>query len=202
MEPGVLVARTVLPDRADNVPVRILNTTNLPVKMSRGRPVSDLEKLSPLVPHHSAMKQSCERDELIEGMVAEVDPSVPRHIQEQLREILYHYTGVFSKNEWDLGWTELIHHEIDTGDHRPIRQAMRRYPVNHPQAIDKHLDDMMQQGVIEPACSPWSSNVVLAKKKDGTLRCCIDFRQLNDITRKDAYPLPRTDACLDAMSGS
>jgi len=90
------------------------------------------------------MKHSREKDDLIEGMVAEVDPSVPRHVQEQLREILYHhYTGVFSKNEWDLGWTELIPHEIDTGDHRPIRQAMRRYPINHLQAVDKHLDVMM-----------------------------------------------------------
>ena len=61
---------------------------------------------------------------------------------------------------------------------------------------------MLTQGVIEPAASPWASNIVLAKKKDGSLRCCIDFRQVNDITRKDAYPLPRTDQCLDAMNGS
>jgi len=61
---------------------------------------------------------------------------------------------------------------------------------------------MLRQGVVEPASSPWASNIVLAKKKDGTLRCCIDYRQVNEVTRKDAYPLPRTDACLDAMSGS
>jgi len=140
--------------------------------------------------------------DMIENMISEVDPTVPRPIQDQLRDILYHYTSIFSKNEWDLGWTELVSHHIDTGDYRPIKQTMRRYPFNHLQAIDKHLDDMLQQGVIEEANSPWSSNVVLAKKKDGTLRCCIDFRQLNDITRKDAYPLPRSDACLDAMSGS
>ena len=95
-----------------------------------------------------------------------------------------------------------MNHKIDTGDHQPIRQPMRRYPYNHLKAIDQHLNDMPRQGIIEPATSPWASNVVLAKKKDGTLRCCIDFRQLNDITRKDAYPLPRRDACLDAMSGS
>ena len=61
---------------------------------------------------------------------------------------------------------------------------------------------MLKQDVIEPAISPWASNIVLAKKKDGSLRCCIDFRQVNELTKKDAYPLPRTDACLDAMSGS
>jgi hypothetical protein len=61
---------------------------------------------------------------------------------------------------------------------------------------------MLKQGVIESAQSPWASNIVLVRKKDGTLRCCIDYRQLNKVTRKDAYPLPRTDTCLDAMSGA
>ena len=61
---------------------------------------------------------------------------------------------------------------------------------------------MLAQGTIEPALSPWASNVVLVKKKDGSLRCCIDYRQVNSLTRKDAYPLPRIDACLDAMSGA
>jgi hypothetical protein len=61
---------------------------------------------------------------------------------------------------------------------------------------------LLSQGVIEPASSPWASNIVLVRKKDGSLRTCIDYRQLNYLTRKDAYPLPRTDMCLDAMSGA
>src|SRR6218665_3719848 len=61
---------------------------------------------------------------------------------------------------------------------------------------------MLKSGVIEPAASEWAANVVLAKKKDGTLRFCIDYRKLNDVTRKDVYPLPRVDACLDALSGA
>jgi len=61
---------------------------------------------------------------------------------------------------------------------------------------------MLQQGVIQPAKSPWASNIVLVKEKDDSLRCCVDYRQLNSATRKDAYPLPRTDMCLDAMSGA
>jgi hypothetical protein len=61
---------------------------------------------------------------------------------------------------------------------------------------------MLTQGVIEPAQSPWASNLVMIRKKDGSLRCCIDYRHLNAMTRKDAYPLPRTDACLDAKAGA
>ena len=59
---------------------------------------------------------------------------------------------------------------------------------------------MLQQGIIEKASSPWASNIVLVKKKDGTFRCCIDYRQLNNVTVKDAYPLPRIDSCLNAMA--
>jgi len=59
---------------------------------------------------------------------------------------------------------------------------------------------MLRQGVIEPVCSPYASNIVLVSKKDQTYRCCVDYRQLNSTTRKDAYPLPRIDVCLDAMA--
>ena len=134
--------------------------------------------------------------------MAAVDEATPDHVKVSLKKILDKYSGVFSRGEWDLGWTDIVTHSIDTGDHKPFRQPMRRYPPAHLKAIDEHLRDMSQQGVIEPASSPWASNIVLAKKKDGTYRCCIDFRQLNNITRKDAYPLPRTDTCLDAMCGS
>ena len=64
------------------------------------------------------------------------------------------------------------------------------------------MDDMLNQDVIEPAHGPWSSPIVLVKKKDGSSRFCIDFRRLNSVTRKDAHPLPRIDDTLDALAGA
>ena len=61
---------------------------------------------------------------------------------------------------------------------------------------------MLSQGIIEPSCGPWASPIVLAKKKDGTTRFCVDFCRLNDCTRKDAQPLPRIDDTLDALGGA
>jgi len=119
-----------------------------------------------------------------------------------LRSLLVAYQDVFSRSEVDLGLTDLMTHHIDTGDARPIRQQLRRFPPAHTEAISEHVDNMLSQGVIEPACSPWASNVVLVRKKDNSYRCCIDYRQLNSVTRKDAYPLPRVDACLDAMASA
>ncbi len=61
---------------------------------------------------------------------------------------------------------------------------------------------MLDRGVIEPCQTSWASPVVLVTKKDGTTRFCVDYRKLNDITKKDAYPLPWIDDTLDALHGS
>jgi len=68
--------------------------------------------------------------------------------------------------------------------------------------VDKILEEMKQQGVIEESYSPWIFPAVLVKKKDGTIRFCVDFRKLNAVTEKDSYPLLRIDDLLDCLSGN
>ena len=79
---------------------------------------------------------------------------------------------------------------------------LRKTPLPHIPIIDEQLEVMTKAGAIVPSTSPWSFNVVIVKKKDGSSRFCVDYRPLNAVTRKDAYPLPRIDTCLDALSGS
>ena len=64
-----------------------------------------------------------------------------------------------------MGRTTLIEHTIDTGTHRPIRQAMRRHPRAHLDEIDNQVEGLLENGLIEPAASPWASNVVLVKRR-------------------------------------
>jgi hypothetical protein len=131
-----------------------------------------------------------------------VHPSLKESTVEDLKKLLERYQDVFSKSELDLGLTTIVKHRIDTGSSPPFRQQLRRFPPAHMEAISEHVDNMLRQKVIEPACSPYASNLVLVRKKDNSYRCCVDYRQLNSSTRKDAYPLPRIDVCLDAMASS
>ena len=70
------------------------------------------------------------------------------------------------------------------------------------QEAKKLLDDMLNRAVIQPSNSPWASPVVLAQKRDGSFHFCIDYRKVNAVSQKDAYPLPRIDDTLDTLAGS
>ena len=140
--------------------------------------------------------------EIVDDLMSKVDPSVSESTKDKLKTLLHKHKTVFSAHEWDLGWTDRVVHTINTGNSRPTRQPLRRYPPAHLQVIDKYVDEMLRNDVIEPSLSPWAANVVLVKKKDGTFRCFIDYRQLNAVTRSDAYPLPRIDQCLNALNRS
>ena len=210
---GVHVSRTLVPrDVWTDVPVRILNTNNKAVFLEPELLVSDLQQVDVLwetdpVEKTTAKVQRVESEtiqvpEYLEKLLSAVDDTIPEDARQALEAILMSHLDVFSMDENDLGRTDLIKHHIDTGDAKPVRQPLRRFPPAHVEAISGHVDNLLKQGTIEPSSSPWASNVVLAKKRDGTLRCCTDYRQLNAVTRKDVYPLPRINDCLDAMASA
>lgn len=97
-----------------------------------------------------------------------------------------------------LGYTTLAEHDIIT-ESTPIKQ--RYYPVSpHRQKIlDEELKKMLEQDIVEPSVSGWSSPVLLVPKKDGGYRFCVDYRKLNSVTKRDAYPLPYVNAILDRL---
>jgi len=84
----------------------------------------------------------------------------------------------------------------------PIKQVPRRIPFQMREEVNKIIEDMRKQGVIEESQSPWMSPAVLVKKKDGSIRFCVDYRKLNSKTVKDSFPLPRIDGILDQLSGN
>ena len=203
---GLHVSRTLLPRNVwADVPVRVMNIKGEPMLLESGTVIAGLEEVD-VIETENQVEPNQHQDggesipEYIQKLVDGVDQSIPENACVALQSILLKHADVFSENENDLGKTDIIMHHIDTGDARPVRQPLRRFPPAHVEAISNHVDNMLTQGTIEPASSPWASNVVLVKKKDGSYRCCIDYRQLNSVTKKDVYPLPRVNDCLDAMA--
>lgn len=98
-----------------------------------------------------------------------------------------------------LGRTNILKHNIDTGDHRPVYQKQYQFSPTIKKQIEKEIDVMLENDVIEPSISPWCSPVLLVKKPNGENRLCLDSRQLNKITKRDTYPLPRVTTIIDNL---
>src|SRR6266516_4488059 len=197
---GLFVARVMVPHRCQNIPVRVMNPSARDVILPKGANLSEWESVEimsideekgPVV----LKEDTAWKEGLMNGLSEEIDEET----REELDKILVEYADCFSKSEFDLGRTTLVKHSINTGDSKPVRQALRRQPLQYLVELDRQLQELSNQKVIEPASSPWASNIVVVAKKDGSLRMCVDYRGLNNVTRKDSYPLPRIAACLDAM---
>ena len=112
---------------------------------------------------------------------------------------LLEFSDVFSE---ELGLIDVTKHTVNTGDHPPIKQRPRRLPYVYRDEANQHIRDILAQNIIRPSSSPWSSPIVLVRKKDGQLRFCVDYRKLNQVTKNDAHPLPRIDDTLDALKNA
>ena len=107
--------------------------------------------------------------------------------------------GAFCLQEVEWDETGLVQFHIDTRDAEPKRQPPRQVPFAVHEKINVQLTRMQAQGVIRPSTSPWASPVVLFRKKDGTLRFCVDYWALNVVTKPDVFPIPHIDDLLDQL---
>ena len=126
----------------------------------------------------------------------------PEKLQQEAKEMLKRNAKVFSKDDMDMGRTNLVKHHIKLTDPVPFKEAYRRIPPQMYDEVKTHLQEMLDLGAIRPSNSPWASAIVLVRKKDGRLRFCIDLRKLNNRTVKDAYSLPRIESILDSLGGA
>ena len=116
--------------------------------------------------------------------------------RQELHVLLGKFCTLFSNRP---GRTSLMEHDLQTGTARPVKLAPYRIPQAYQETVKQEIRDMLQAGIIEPSNSEWGAPLVLAKKKDVSLRLCVDFRRLNSVSKLDAYPMPRIDDLIDLL---
>jgi len=197
--PGLYVGRTLLPASHHDIKVRMVNTTAEPQVLSRGTCLGSLQLVDVVEPPTSAPSTVSASDPSpipapkADTSVADVTSSLMKKLPDdltddqvfQVQQLLQGYDDVFSHGAFDMGRTTLVEHSIDTGSQRPIRQGLRRHPVAHLDTIEEQVEELIRNDFVEPAASPWASNVVLVRK-DGSHRLCVDYRAVNEATYKDS----------------
>ena len=131
-----------------------------------------------------------------------ISPNLNPPQRAKMRELLEEYYDVFALNPKKPNKTIIMEHVIETADARPVKAKYVRVAPRTEREINNQIDQMLANGVIRPSTSPWASRVILVQKKDGTTRFAVDYRALNDITKKDAYPIPEMKDILDKLHGS
>ena len=219
---GILISHVV--GKGKRCQINLINDGNRFAKIKKGTPIGFIEEidsiddfLSDTEPPLDIKRGIIDSDNMVPPAPLQEDRDLPPHLtdlyqrsigylnfteQKQLKHVLLEYQDVFACHDLDLGCLTTVKHRIDTKDSAPVKHRMRRTPIGFQDLEQQHLTKMLEAGVIQPSTSEWASAPVLVRKKDGTVRWCIDYRALNDRTIKDCFPLPIIEDCLDSLQGT
>ena len=204
-----------LADGSNRVTVVLRNNTRDWLEIKKGIPITQMvaanevpkvtNLLSAEEPKEQPTLTEVERqDLLLEKLDLTGLQAWPKDQVEKARSLLKEYHDIFSLEKRDMGHTKAAKHKIvlKDPDTPPFKKRFCRIPPPQLDNVCAHLKMMLDAGVIQPSNSPWCNAVVLVRKKDGSLRFCIDFRKLNSLTVKDSYPLPHICETLESLSGA
>jgi len=215
---NVLIGNCILTVKNNKTQVSVCNATNKPIVLNERTVLGKLHTLdaNSIV---GDMEQVCPQKEEILASIHNShitnEESYPEFMNEiklgtcltlnektAMRQLIRRYADIFAHKTEPKGRTHLIEHNIELTENQPIRQRAYKQALIEKEKTRKAINDLLDQGIIQPSCSPWSSPVVLIKKKNGEIRFCVDYRKLNAVTKRDNYPLPRIDDALDRLNGA
>lgn len=194
------IARALVkPDKNGFLPVQIMNTSSSHRQIPAGKTIGSVEPLENMTINNIDAKPN---QKIASNCVKNVDLSqceLEPMQKAKLLSVLGMFSECFSAEGDHVGRTNLVTHKIDTGSHAPLKSRPYRVPMAQRTVIEEQINKMLKLNIIKPSSSPWSSPVVIVMKKDLTPRFCVDFRAVNNVTKKDVYPLPRIDEMFDSL---
>ena len=199
-----------LADGSNRVTVVLRNNTRDWLEIKKGVPITwmvaanEVLKVTNLFSAEQTKEQSTLTETERQDLLLEKLDLWPQEQTEQARSLLKEYHDIFSLEKHDMGHTNATKHKIvlKDPDTLPFKEHFRRILPPQLDEVREHLKLMQDAGVIRPSNSPWCNAVVLVRKKDRSLRFCIDFRKLNSLTVKDSHPLPRICETLESLTGA
>lgn len=195
---GLQVARTVTKIVQGTGVIRVANPTMSPVNLLSGTKLGWATSI-----HNAQLAVIAPEDtQVSQDFDVETGDQLRPHERGELLSLIDRFRHLFTGEDNPIRQTHVTEHVIDTGDSRPIHQHPYRHSPFERKLIEKQVEEMLRDGIIRESRSPWSSPVVLVKKPNGTWRFCVDFRRVNEVTKKDVHPLPRIDDILDVLQGS
>lgn len=208
------VGRAVLHMKGGKVPLRVCNPHPYPITLPTCKPLAKITGISQqdISPQRQlVLRQTGVHTIEVDVQMVNADPGVSQSVmslqgegltqeqQSSLDELLQRWSPVFAAHDEDYGKTSAVLHQIHTGNAPPVRERYRPVPPTLYPELRALIQGMLDGGVITESASPWAAPVVLVRKKDGNLRFCVDYRKLNSVTHKDAYPLPRIEESLTGL---
>ena len=203
--PGGLLVNTCLIDlpakQPYKVPVVITNESAHDITIPQRCVIGELSAFQRVLSQeHSGL--SPESPQKLDQRFNFDDSPAPAKWKERITEKLNSMPEVFAQHDIDFGRTDQVKHQIKLSDETPFKHRARPIHPQDREAVRKHLQELLQAGVIRESDSPFSSPIVVVRKKNGEVRLCIDYRKLNLQTRKDAYALPNLEETFTTLTGS
>ena len=200
----LLLPKSIVKLSKSKVIFSILNPTADPKIIKKNIQVASVQPIEEVIQgnfQNSDKQDTSSADKVLpehlRPLVENCSTKLSRTERAKLAQVVGNYSDVFVGPDGKLGHTDLVQHEIETGDAKPIR-----LPVTQRENAEEEINKMLDQGIIELSNSPWAAPIVLVRKKDGSTRFCVDYRKINSVTRKDAYPLPNINESLDSLFGA
>ncbi|GBM60811.1 hypothetical protein AVEN_66773-1 [Araneus ventricosus] len=162
------------------IPVRILNLNNKPKILDKGDVIATCEPVVDIVARPQEFSGAQHLPSTLENFQI-----LNEEQRTAVRKLLNEFQNLFSTCDADVDRCNMTQHRINTGDHPPIKQYPRRLPLARKEEAEHLVKEMVDNGNNRGIKSgSWASPIVLVKKKDGSTRFCVDYRKLNEITKK------------------